>query len=206
MISSPQEFIEKYINDIDANNWKKVYDLANIELDEVCVGYLTEMFLDSGINPLLWMEDIPNNFLNQTMKIKSIFIPDNIYLIGKKAFTGSRLEQLDLSNTIVQSIEPEAFWHCQDLEKVIFSNNLQRIDVRAFANCYSLTEIILPKSLDLIQFNAFYDCDNLKSIIYEGTSDQLKNKVMIANNAFYNCEAEYIKCADGKNVYLEDLK
>ena len=206
MINSPQDFIEKYINDIDANNWKKVYDLANIELDMVSVGYLTEMFLDSGINPLLWMEDIPNNFLNSTKKVKSIHIPDNIYWIGKRAFYDSRLEDLDLSNTIVQSIETEAFRDCQDLEKVIFSNKLMRIDVRAFANCYSLIEILLPKSLELIQFNAFQDCYNIKSIIYEGTSKQLINKVLIANNAFYDCEAEYIKCADGKNVYLEDLK
>ena len=206
MINSPQDFIEKYINDIDANNWKKVYDLANIELDEVSVGYLTEMFLDSGINPLLWMEAIPNNFLNSTMKIKSIFIPDNIYQIRRRAFYNSRLEDLDLSNTIVQSIEPEAFQYCHSLEKIIFSNKLMRIDVRAFANCYSLKEIILPKSLDLIQFNAFSNCDNLNSIKYEGTSNYLRNKVMIASNAFYNCEAEYIQCADGKNVYLEDLK
>ena len=206
MINSPQDFIEKYINDIDTNNWKKVYDMANIELDDVSVGYLTEMFLDSGINPLLWMEDIPNNFLNYTMKVKSIHIPNNIYWIGKKAFYNSRLEDLDLSNTIVQSIEPEAFQYCHSLEKILFSNKLMRIDVRAFANCYSLKEIILPKSIELIQFNAFSDCDSLKSIKYEGTSDQLKSKVMIANNAFWDCEAEYIKCADGKNVYLEDLK
>lgn len=206
MINSPQDFIEKYINDIDANNWKKVYDLANIELDEVSVGYLTEMFLDSGINPLLWMEDIPNNFLNQTMKVKSILIPDNIYWIGKRAFYDSRLEDLDLSNTIVQSIESEAFRDCDNLEKIIFSNKLMRIDVRAFANCYSLKEIILPKSIEVIQFNAFSNCDNLKSIIYEGTSKQLIDKVLIASNAFWDCEAEYIKCADGKNVYLEDLK
>ena len=92
MINSPQDFIEKYINDIDANNWKKVYDLANIELDMVSVGYLTEMFLDSGINPLLWMEDIPNNFLNSTTRIKSIHIPDNTYWIGKRAFYDSKLE------------------------------------------------------------------------------------------------------------------
>ena len=206
MINSPQDFIEKYINDIDANNWKKIYDMANTELDEVSVGYLTEMFLDSGINPLLQMEDIPNNFLNSTKKVKSIHIPDNIYWIGKKAFCGSRLEQLDLSKTIVQSIEPEAFQYCNNLEKIIFSNKLMRIDVRAFANCYSLIAITLPKSLDLIQFNAFSNCDSLKSITYEGTSKQLQKNVLIANNAFYGCEAEYIKCADGKNVYLEDLK
>ena len=205
MINSPQDFIEKYINDIDANNWKKIYDQANIELDMVSVGYLTEMFICSEINPLLWMEDIPNNFLNSTTRIKSIHIPDNTYWIGKRAFYDSKLEDLDLSNTIIQSIEPEAFQYC-DIEKIIFSNKLMRIDVRAFANCYSLKEITLPKSIELIQFNAFSDCYDLKSIKYEGTSDQLKNKVMIANNAFYGCEAEYIKCADGKNVYLEDLK
>lgn len=206
MINSPQDFVEKYINDIDANNWKKVYDMANIELDEVSVGFLTEMFLDSGIHPLLWMEDIPSNFLNQTMKIKSIFIPDSIYWIGNKAFYGSRLEDLDLSNTIVQGIGAEAFKDCNNLEKIIFSNKLMRIDVRAFANCYLLKEITLPKSIEVIQFNAFSNCDSLKSINYEGTSKQLIDKVLIANNAFYDCEAEYIKCADGKNIYLEDLK
>lgn len=206
MLNSPQDFIEKYINDIDNNNWKKVYDMANTELDMVSVGYLTEMFLDSGINPLLWMEDIPNNFLNSTMKVKSIHIPDRIYWIGKRAFYDSKLEDLDLSNTIIQSIEPEAFRDCHNLEKIIFSNKLIRIDVRAFANCYSLKEIILPKSIEIIQFNAFSNCDRLKSIIYEGTSDQLKNKVMIANNAFWDCDTDYIQCADGKNIYLEDLK
>lgn len=206
MINSPQDFIEKYINDIDDNNWKKIYDMANIELDEVSVGYLTEMFLDSGINPLLWMEDIPNNFLNSTMKIKSILIPDNIYWIGKRAFCNSRLEDLDLSNTLVQSIEPEAFQGCDNFEKIIFSNKLMRIDVRAFNYCTLLKAITLPKSIEVIQFNAFSRCYSLESIVYEGTSKQLEENVMIANNAFYDCEAEYIKCADGKNVYLEDLK
>lgn len=206
MLNSPQDFVEKYINDIDNNNWKKVYDQANIELDMVSVGQLTEMFLASGIHPLFWVEDIPNNFLNSTNNIKSIYIPDNIYWIRKRAFYDSNLEDLDLSNTDIQGIEPDAFWDCHNLEKIIFSNKLMRIDVRAFANCYSLEEIILPKSIELIQFNAFYDCYNLKSITYEGTSKQLKTKVLIANNAFYGCEAEYIKCADGKNIYLEDLR
>ena len=206
MINSPQEFIEKYINDIDANNWKKVYDLANVELDMVSVGQLTEMLLDSGINPSFWMEDIPNNFLCNSIKVKSIFIPDNVYWIGKRAFYSSRLKQLDLSNTSVQRIESEAFQYCDNLEKIVFSDNLQRIDVRAFNRCGFLKEINLPKSIELIQFNAFSECYSLESIIYEGTSEQLKKNVMIANNAFWDCEAEYIKCADGKNVYLEDLK
>lgn len=205
MINSPQDFIEKYINDIDTNNWKKVYNMANEELDGVSVGQLTEIFLDSEIHPLLWMEDIPNNFLNSTSKIKSIHIPDSVYWIGKRAFYDSKLEDLDLSNTIILSIEPEAFWDCHNLEKIIFSNKLMRISVRSFANCYSLKEIILPKSLELVQSNSFYDCYNLKSIIYEGTSNQLQENVLIADSAFQNCEAEYIKCADGKNVYLKDL-
>ena len=205
MRNSQQDFIEKYINDIDANNWKKVYSRADIELDEASIGQLTEMLLDSGINPLLQIEYIPSNFLNSTSKIKSIYIPDNIYWIGKRSFYDSKLEDLDLSNTIIQGIETEAFRDCYNLEKIIFSNKLMSISVRAFANCYSLKEIILPKSLELIQYNSFYDCYNLKSIIYEGTSNQLQENVLIADSAFSNCEAEYIKCSDGKNVYLKDL-
>lgn len=206
MINSPQYFIEKYINDIDDNNWKKVYNMADIELGGASIGQVTEMLLDSGINPLLYMGYIPHNFLNSTNKIKSIHIPDNVYWIGKRAFYDSKLEDLDLSNTIIQGIGTEAFWDCHNLEKIIFSNKLMSISVQAFANCYSLKEIILPKSLELIQSNSFYDCYNLKSIIYEGTSNQLQENVLIANSAFYNCEAEYIKCADSKNIYLEDLK
>ena len=212
MTKEAERLIERYINLIDNEDWKTFYQHVTLDAhpvkraDKEIIGQVTAILLQSGINPLLWMEDIPNNFLNSTMKIKSIHIPDNIYWIGKRAFYDSRLEDLDLSNTIVQSIETEAFRDCQDLEKVIFSNKLMRIDVRAFANCYSLIEITLPKSIELIQFNAFQDCYNIKSITYEGTSKQLQENVMIANNAFYDCEAEYIKCADGKNVYLEDLK
>ena len=113
-----------------------------------------------------------------------------LQVIGKNAFRGCKaLENVDLSNTSIKSIEiwgfgqcpvlrtislPEsietisswAFNECDSLVTIDLSNciNLGYIEQAAFQNCKSAQQIILPDNVNVISKSAFQGCMLAKSI------------------------------------------
>lgn len=162
--------LKKYSNNIE-DNLLNIYKKVDIK----CIPIFTTLLLNSGVDPLQYLDIIPMRYLYGT-EISSIIIPDNI-----------------------KRIEDGAFALCTKLKVVILSKNLEQIGERAFAGCSNIRKISIPKSVKAIEYKAFLNCHNLKDIYYEGTKDEFKKIVIDAHN-FYS---PIIKCTDGPLEFLE---
>lgn len=141
-----------------------------------------------------------------------------LQVIGKNAFRGCKLlENVDLSNTNIKSIEiwgfgqcpslrslklPEsietisswAFNECSSLMMINLTNctNLMYIEQAAFQNCKSATAILLPDNVNVISKSAFQGCLLVKQIKFPvnvGTIEALAfaDIEAITNLSFNNC-------------------
>ena len=101
------ELIERYIDDIDQNNWEYVYEqLINNKFytaEEICL--FTLHILDAGINPLLYMNYVPSGFLYNAQHLGKLenmclSIPDHIKEIKDCAFYNSGITDLTLPESL----------------------------------------------------------------------------------------------------------
>ena len=100
-----------------------------------------------------------NGFANCTA-LKQINLPDNINVIGKKAFSGcSSLSSIKIPNASV--IGDSAFWLCSSLTSVVIPKGVTFIGYRAFEDCSSLTSVVIPDSVTSIGDDAFQGCESL---------------------------------------------
>ena len=181
------EFIKTHINDINSNDFTEVYRDANNQLkDSSSVGKLTELFLDAGIKPLEYMEEVPAHYLAHSA-ITSVEIPNNITSIGDYAFRDCNgLTSIDIPNSVteiggfacdncksltsitipdgVKKIDFCAFNWCTGLKSVKLSNNIKRISSWMFNHCEGLTNITIPDGVKKIGNSAFCKCTSLIDI------------------------------------------
>lgn len=91
--------------------------------------------------------------------------------IGSNAFEGSGLVSVDLSETIIDTINGSTFRNCKSLESVIIPSTVKNIGSYAFDACPLLT---LPsmffKYVDFIDSYAFSVCDSFTAIDLTETS------------------------------------
>lgn len=133
-----EKFIERNISLIDDYNFKELYEKAlraEFGLDCELIGKLSEMLLLSDINPLLYVEKVPEFFLYRSTRIDSIEIPDNCKLIGREAFEQSKLKKIYLPKTI-HTIDAGAFANCKDLNN-IYIDDLAKFGSIRFIGRYS---------------------------------------------------------------------
>ena len=96
-----------------------------------------------------------------------ISIPKEIETIANQAFYKCEaLKKIDFSDG-VKEIKEAAFSYCSALEEIHLSKVLTKIGKEAFYACSSLTEITLPKKLINIGEDAFGACKALKEIKVE---------------------------------------
>ncbi|MBQ7502927.1 leucine-rich repeat domain-containing protein [bacterium] len=88
---------------------------------------------------------------------------DDINRIGTRAFSNRCIVCLKCSDSLL-SIGKSAFWGCDSLQYIEWSQNLNSICNSAFWGCRSLTELKLPDSLQSIDNWAFFGCSGLKSV------------------------------------------
>ena len=152
-----KKFIEENREALNSNDFEEIYRKIYPE-SSTTIGKFTETLYKVGIDPLLYLETVPNSFA-ATSNICSITIPNNIIIIG----------------TI-------AFYSCENLENIKLSNKLKEIKSRAFKFCENLKEIKFPDSLEIIRNDAFAGCINLKTI-HIGNTPQIK----IEESVFSDC-------------------
>ena len=117
------------------------------------------------------------------IKNSKAIIPDNIKIIGNRAFYGCySLESITIPNS-VKSIEYAVFYGCTSLKSVNISEGLTKIGDDAFYNCTSLTSVTIPNSVTEIGDGAFRSCISLESIKIP------KGVTKIGNNAFAGCKS-----------------
>lgn len=154
-----KDFIIKYEEEINNNEWDKVYD----NIPTTFRGDLTSILLETGINPLPYMNEIPEYFAKGS-QVSITQIPENIKSIGDYAFSNCRsLTSITIPNS-VKNIRYRTFSDCTNLTSITIPNSVTSIGSSAFSNCISLTSIEIPDSVTSIGSHAFNDCSSLTGI------------------------------------------
>lgn len=120
-------------------------------------------------------------------RFKEIKIPDSVETIGNEAFYDCQdLERIALPSAL-QTLSNGTFYGCTALSEVTFPASLETIESRAFSFCRNLSEIKLPTSLKAIQSSVFDYCSALKTVSYDGSLEQWNH--ITANNDVlgYSC-------------------
>lgn len=167
------DFIDNNKNLIDKNGFKELYQIY----DKTYITYptkLTLLLLAADINPLIYMNAIPANYLHWADKIPNIIIPNNIESIGNSAFFG-----------------------CESLTHINIPNNTTFIGSYVFAKCKSLTSIIIPDKVEFIGEGAFKDCKALTNIVIGRGIKGIDNAIL--DNSNKNIQITYNNVVDKLN-------
>lgn len=201
---------------LETENFGDMYKLANRDFSvRVFTGYVTQLLLDAGINPIDYIDYVPidcffgldmRDFVlpdhitsiddfsfAHTTNLKTINLK-NINYIGENSFTASNLETLTIPGSI-DVIPPTAFSGCKELKKVVLEEGVEYINDSAFIHCSTLKELYLPSTLVYIHEFAFYGDRYLSDIYYNGTKEAARK---IWTEAMDGLGLNYtIHCTDG---------
>lgn len=175
-----KEFIEENIELIEDEDFKTSYKLAfnefMIPISSTCISEVTQLLMTAHINPLEYLDEIPDLYAIDNIQITTLDIPSHIKQIGQGAFCG-----------------------CINLFSINIPEGIKELPYRVFARCEKLESITIPNSVTSILYDAFGDCKNLKNISFNGTIEEW-NKVRIEkgiSSPFVNVPAKMINCKDG---------
>ena len=135
-ISKYLESHKDYLINYDFN---RIYqDTYNEDLVSMCIRDMTNIFYAAGLDPLKYLDHVPNSYLYFDDKRESIDIPNRgIEYIDQSAFFNcSNLKYIKIPDSVTR-IYGSAFEGCCKAN-IDFGNSLEIIDERAFAYCYNL--------------------------------------------------------------------
>lgn len=175
-----QLFINEHENDIDDNNFDKVYSDAYVYFkDNAHIGELTEVFKSVDINPEEYFTSaIQQAFAYQTTDITEIKIHKDIVRIGGEAFYQSSLKTVVFEEgSRLKMIAMYAF-RATLLEEVDLPEGIETISNYSFGNCGHLKRIYIPDSVTSIANTAFFGSRNF---IIECHANSTAHKFALAN-------------------------
>ena len=214
-----ESFLKENLNLIEEDNFKDFYDKAYSKMYATDIGNLTHFFLETEINPLLYMDEVPRYYLGKgyskvmdpisNLIPKSItsfgveafsylwwlsfYIPSNVVEVKNAAFYNSYIINIHLSEGL-KSIGGSAFAH-SSLEEVTIPNSVENLGFRCFCFCDELKKVVIGSNVKDLKDNQFGACMKLDDVTYKGTIQQLEE---ILGYAFADCYAlKEIKCSDG---------
>lgn len=194
------EWVSEYIReyglkeDLITNNIKRIYEKDFGPNYHNVIPRISKLLYSIGIDPLDYMDEVPEDFILGCDEIQSFTIPNHIKRIGSDAFLGcDGLTNITIPNSVT-GIDSGAFYSCDKLMTVTIGNNVTYIDSYAFYDCGNLKSVTIPNSVIQIYCDAFVGCRRLKSINYLGTMSDW-NKIKISDKAFSKALKE-IKCKD----------
>ena len=178
-ISKYLESHKDYLINCDFN---RIYqDTYNEDWLSMCIRDMTNIFYAAGLDPLKYLDHVPNSYLYFDDKRESINIPNTgIEYIDQSAFFNcGNLKYIKIPDSVTR-IYGSAFEGCCKAN-IDFGNSLEIIDERAFAYCYALKDLVLPKSLKTISSEAFTMCRDLTRVVLP------EDLYYIDTNAFELC-------------------
>ncbi|MBQ9730178.1 MAG: leucine-rich repeat protein, partial [Clostridia bacterium] len=132
-----------------------------------------------------------NAFKNNDNVVKLV-LPESLMEIQKRAFLNcSALKEVyfvdtvkkEIANADLSMIREEAFYYCQNLELLDFSNNKTfTVAMSAFKDCVSLEEVKYAKNIGTMHDRAFSGCTSLTAIDLSGLH-------MSGKYVFENCSS-----------------
>ena len=127
--------------------------------------------------------------------LSNIELTPKILYIDARAFANSSLTEISIPKEI-ETIANQAFYKCEALKKIDFSDGVKEIKEAAFSYCSALEEIHLSKVLTKIGKEAFYACSSLTEITLP------KKLINIGEDAFGACKAlKEIKVEAGNTAF-----
>lgn len=218
------EYLKRLLSDFKIQEALRKSDFNTLyrELQEKVpysgVGEFTQLLVNLNIDPLNYLDYIPNSFLTST-SIKKINIPDHITSIGEFAFAhcGS-LTSITIPNNVtsissyvfthceklksitipdkITKINSSTFYYCTSLTSITIPDSVTSIGDSVFSGCDNLTRVTIPDSVTSISFEVFSDCEKLKEITYKGMKENW-NKIK-KHPAWNSASAiKTIRCVDG---------
>ena len=194
------EWVSGYIReyglkeDLITNNIKRIYKKDFGPNYHNVIPRISKLLYSIGIDPLDYMDEVPEDFILGCDEIQSFTIPNHIKRIGSDAFLGcNELTNITIPNSVT-GIDHGAFYSCDKLMTVTIGDNVTYIGSYAFYECGNLKSVTIPNSVIQIHYDAFVGCRRLKSINYLGTVSDW-NKIKISDKAFSKALKE-IKCKD----------
>ena len=110
-----------------------------------------------------------------------VVVPDNVTVIGSKAFEDRReLTEIRIPDS-VKVIEDNAFSGCDNLKTVCFPDSLKKIGNYAFYECTGLERIELPFSIEEIGQYAFSGCFMLNSVKMPSSRSKVHETAFMGN-------------------------
>ena len=180
---------------INQNDWTAVYkEVGRLTVFTFVPVEFTDLIYEAGIDPLVYMEEVPPYYLSGDFGIRSplkyVNIPNNIKFIGDLAFSHSSLKEVKIPGNVSNGA-----FRSSDLEKVEVFEGVSFIKDAAFNACKLLASVSLPGSLKYLGKRIFTDCPRLRSIDYSGSMEQWK-KLATRTEDFK--PSLIIKCTDGE--------
>ena len=129
------------------------------------------------------ISDKTQKHIFDVINVEKVIFNKKLYYIPKNFLKHSAIKEIDLSKTNISSIHQEAFFDCENLEKIILPSSLSKIGSNAFTYCEKLKEIDLSNTkIEVIRNETFVHCINLSKIFFPDTLKRIDNFV------FYNCK------------------
>ena len=197
----PEKYIVAGIERSAFENHNKVTSI-DIPASVGTFGIGRRAFKGTGITEIKipdFMEVIPSGLLIET-KIKKIFIPQWIKIIGADAFSGcTGLTSIVIPSNVTR-VGSGAFSQCTGLTSVTIAKGVTSIGSRTFARCNNIKHINLPVSVTTIGDYAFEKCITLTSIIIPSRITTL------SDGTFKNCTGlTFVAIPNGVTALGEDL-
>jgi len=141
---------------------------------------------ETGIFDITGSGEMPNWFAgsdvpwdSHRVHIKNVNVGSSVKSIGSYAFYNcNNITSICFSDSIA-SIGNSAFQDCDSIERVNLPVSIKSIGANSFSNCDLLTTIIIPSSLELIGSYAFVASD-ISDIYYAGAETKW-NDIYISN-------------------------
>ena len=127
-----KELVTKFEEEINNKAFETIYKDISSRYDYIFTISFTALLLKNNINPLYYMNEVPDCFA-KALDIEKFIIPANVTSIGYWAFED-----------------------CVNLSSIEIPDGVTFIGGSAFWGCKKLREIVIPKSVTIIGGNAFW--------------------------------------------------
>lgn len=153
----------------------------------------TQMINEGGYEASLIEKFKELQILKAPVKDGKLVIPGKmqdhpVFRIKEETFKNQKsIKEIDFGKSL-KNIGKEAFFGCENVEKLLIPWNVKVIEQSAFEKCTGLSQVTVQDGVTHIAEKAFADCANLKKIFLPETIG------MIEEAAFEGCEDVVISC------------
>ena len=113
-----KELITKFEKELNNKDFKTIYKDISSRYDYIFTISFTALLLKNNINPLEYMNEVPDCFA-KALDIEKFIIPANVTSIGYWAFLNcTNLSSIEIPDGVT-FIGGSAFWGCKKLREIV---------------------------------------------------------------------------------------